>query len=90
MWNRWRGVMDAKGLPRSLSLTWPVLCRRETGFRTVNILSFPVRQRHGGKVVAVIQMLNKDGGFTPGDVSVRASLPACHGAVRYSTAEAFF
>jgi hypothetical protein len=47
---------------------------RETGFRTQNILSFPVRQRHGGRVIAVIQMLNKQDGFDTEDVVVRISI----------------
>lgn len=40
---------------------------RRTGFRTVNALCVPIRDRQGS-VASVIQLLNKEGGFTADDV----------------------
>ena len=41
------------------------------GFHTENILSVPVKQRFGERVLAVIQMINKPEGFSLVDTAVR-------------------
>jgi hypothetical protein len=47
------------------------LMDKKTGFRTRSILCQPIRSNHGGEVIAVIQMLNKQGGeFRPDDETI--------------------
>lgn len=61
--------------PNNCSVLYFVCLRRgmdkKTGFRTKSILCQPIRSKHGGGVVAVIQMINKkDGDFDSDDITI--------------------
>jgi serine/threonine-protein kinase len=54
---------------------------RRTGYRTANMLTFPMRAE-GGRILGVFQVLNKRaGGFDTSDVELLQALAQCAAAI---------